>query len=67
MKKTRAKISETKSGISEEINEIDKPLARLIKTKKKGLKMKDPYKHRNSQYCRNSTVEAYRKDRLLNK
>lgn len=26
--------------------------------RKKGLRMKDPYKYRNLQYCRNSTVDA---------
>ena len=34
MKKTIAKINETKSWFFEEINKIDKPLARLIKKKK---------------------------------
>ena len=33
-KKTLAKINKTKSWFSEKINEIDKPLARLIKKKK---------------------------------
>lgn len=37
------------------------------RSEKNGLRMKDPYKHRNLQYCRNSTVDAYRKDRLFNK
>ena len=34
MKKTIAKIDETKSWFFEKINKIDKPLARLIKKKK---------------------------------
>ena len=34
MKKTMAKINETKSWFFERINKIDKPLARLIKKKK---------------------------------
>ena len=34
MKKTTAKINETKSWFFEKINKIDKPLARLIKKKK---------------------------------
>ena len=39
MKKRIAKISETKSWFFEKINKIEKPLARLIKEKKKrGLK-----------------------------
>ena len=33
MKKTRAKINETKIWFFEKINKIDKPLARLIKKK----------------------------------
>ena len=38
-KKTIAKINETKSWFSEQINKIDKPLARLIKKKTgRGLK-----------------------------
>ena len=38
MKKTIEKINETKSWSLEKINKIDKPLARLIKKKKRGLK-----------------------------
>ena len=39
MMKTTAKVNETKSWFFEKINKIDKPLARLIKEKKrKGLK-----------------------------
>ena len=34
MKKTIAKINKTKSWFFEKINEIDKPLARLIKKKR---------------------------------
>ena len=40
MKKTTAKITETKSWFFEKINKIDKPLARLIKKKGRGLKSK---------------------------
>ena len=39
MKKTIAKINETKSWFFEKINKIDEPLARLIK-KKKGRELK---------------------------
>ena len=35
MKETRIKINKTKSWFFEKINKIDKPLARLIKKKKK--------------------------------
>ena len=34
MKETKAKINKTKSWFFEKINKIDKPLARLIRTKK---------------------------------
>ena len=34
MKETRIKINKTKSWFFEEINKIDKPLARLIKKKR---------------------------------
>ena len=37
-KKTKAKINETKSWFCEKINKIDKPLARLIRKKGRGLK-----------------------------
>ena len=38
MKELIAKINKTKSCFSEEINKIDKPLARLIKKKRRRLK-----------------------------
>ena len=38
MKDTVAKINKTKSGFFENINKIDKPLARFIKEKRKRLK-----------------------------
>ena len=38
MKKTKEKINETKSWFFVKINKVDKPLARLIKKKKRGLK-----------------------------
>ena len=38
MKKTIEKINETKSWFFEKINKIDKPLARLIKKKRRRLK-----------------------------
>ena len=38
MKETIAKINKTKTWFFEKINKIDKPLARLIKTK--GIKIK---------------------------
>ena len=37
-KKTIAKISKTRSWFFEKINKIDKPLARLIKKRGRGLK-----------------------------
>ena len=39
MKKTIAKINETKSWFFEKINKIDKPLARLIKKKREGMQI----------------------------
>ena len=38
MKETIAKINKTKSWFFEKINKTDKPLARLIKKKGRGLK-----------------------------
>ena len=38
MKETIAMINETKSWFFEKINKIDKPLARLIKKKKRRIK-----------------------------
>ena len=38
MKETRAKINKTKSWFFEKINKIDKPLARLIKKKRRRIK-----------------------------
>ena len=38
MKETIAKINKTKTCIFEKINKIDKPLARLIKKKRRGCK-----------------------------
>ena len=40
MKETRTKINKTKSCFFEKINKIDKVLARLIKRKKKGRRLK---------------------------
>ena len=40
MKETIARINKTKSWFFERINKIDKPLARLIKKKKKGRRLK---------------------------
>ena len=39
MKKTIAKINETKSCFFEKINKIDKPLARLIKKKREKIQI----------------------------
>ena len=39
MKKTIAKINKTKSWFFEEINKIDKPLARLIKKKRERMQI----------------------------
>ena len=38
MKETTVKINKTKSWFFEKINKIDKPLARLIKKKKRRIK-----------------------------
>ena len=38
MKETVAKINKTKSWFFEKINKLDKPLARLIKKKRRRLK-----------------------------
>ena len=40
MKKTVAKINKTKSWFFEKINKIDKPLARLIKKKRKRMQIR---------------------------
>ena len=40
MKQVISKIKKTKSCFSEKINKIDKPLARLIKKKKKERRLK---------------------------
>ena len=40
MKETIVKINQTKSWFFEKINKIDKPLARLIKKKKKERRIK---------------------------
>ena len=39
LKKNNIKINKTKSWFFENINKIDKPLSRLIKKKKRGLKL----------------------------
>ena len=39
MKETIAKINKTKSWFFEKINKIDRPLARLIKKKREGIKI----------------------------
>ena len=41
MKETMAKINKTKNWLMEKINRIDKPLARLIKKKKKERERED--------------------------
>ena len=46
MKKTIEKINESKRWFFEEINKIDKPLARLIKKKREGVQIN---KIRNKQ------------------
>ena len=59
MKKTIGKIIETKSWFFEEINKLEKPLARLIKKKGRGLKsiileMKKEKLQRTPQKCKAS-------------
>ena len=54
MKKTTANINKTKSCFSEKINEIDKPLVRLIKKKRKRLQIK---RIRNEKGVTMSTTE----------
>ena len=54
-KKTIAKINKTKSWFFEKVNKIDKPLARLIKKKKKTIKIlemkKRIIKKKKKMYC----------------
>ena len=54
MKKTIAKINETESWFFEKINKIDKPLARLIKKKRKRTQIN---KIRNEQEVTTDTTE----------
>ena len=57
MKKTIAKINKTKSWFFEEINKIDKPLARLIKKKRERMQInKIEMKKEKSQL----TVQKYK-------
>ena len=56
-KETIAKINKTKSWFSEKINKIDKPLARLIKNKRRRIKsMKLEMKMEKSQ----QTTQKYK-------
>ena len=57
MKETTVKVNKTKSWFFEKINKIDKPLARLIKKKKKRRKIKSTklgMKKERLQQCRNT-------------
>ena len=49
MKEIIVKINKTKSWFFEKINKIDKPLARLIKKKRKRNQIKKISKHRKSR------------------
>ena len=57
MKKTIEKINETKSWFFEKINKIDKPLARLIKTKREQAQVN---KIRNEKEVTTDTTEVQR-------
>ena len=58
MKKTIAKINETKSWFFEKINKIDEPLARLIKKKKR--ERAQIHKTRNEKEVTTDTTEIQR-------
>ena len=61
MKKTIRKINGTKSWLFEKINKIHKPLARLIKKKKGGLKsMKLEKKKEKLQWAHKNTQDHKR-------
>ena len=57
MKKTIAKINETKSWFFEQINKVDKPLARLTKKKRE---MTQINKIRNKKEITTDTTEIQR-------
>ena len=57
MKETITKINETTSGFFEKINKIDKPLARLIKKKRKQAQIN---KIRNEKEVTTDTTETQR-------
>ena len=56
MKETVAKINKTKSWFFEKMNKIDKPLARLIRRKRRRLKSTELEMKRrsNNKHCRNT-------------
>ena len=54
MKKTIAKIDETKSWLFEKINKIDKPLAKFIKKKRENTQIN---KIRNERKITTDTIE----------
>ena len=56
MKETRVKINKTKSWFFEKMNEIDKPLARLIKKKRRIKSTKLEVKKERLQ----QTMQKYR-------
>ena len=63
MKETIVKINKTKSWFFEKINNVDKPLARLIKKKKRRMKSQN-YKWKRRVYnrqCRNTNKTPLRK------
>ena len=63
-KETITKISETKSWFFEKINKIDKPLARLIKKKKREKNQINKIKNKNGEITTDNT-EIQRIMRLL--
>ena len=59
MKETIVKINKTKSWFFEQIKEIDKPLARLIKKKKKQRKIKSTKLEMKKEMLQ-QTVQKYK-------
>ena len=60
MKETIVKINQTKSWIIKKINNMDKPLARLIKKKERRITTKLQVKRRGyNRQCRNTKDYDY--------
>ena len=66
MKKTIAKINETKSWFVEKINKIDKPLARLIKRKREKTQI-NRIRERRTKKPQSQQKERNHKDYVRNK